>query len=995
MATHSPTQFPMATAVYNKLEEGDQVDYCDDWYETVLTYDVITREIDKKDFSRYIKYKRKVYAEEDICDDDLAEVFHEDFKLFTKNEFATVHQLDARQLRKTLRIKGLNITMSGADAQSGLYEQAQRTNSVPWTMEQAKEIMKGDDFNTIKFSSKKIEKMIKDGNERDDDNPPDDDDDPDDEDGRGGRNSRGNRRERSNDGKDRKNSPYVPNALLNLQKFYSPDEKYEGDDDNFDYKLSIFYEIARRAELPTEQFYQAFPMMLKGSALSFYHSSRDDLPDTFKSLCEYMKQEFEGVQYERNMLAQWNAITLTTVRKSNKDKTLGESFNIMAKELRSLQMRLQKEMRDPIHMHNKLMLACQGVPACDFACFNPAKDVPGFIQQLKQAIATWEKSHKNGRFDLLCGPKISNTQSSYSRNNSPDTRAPQGRNNNFVRKCWICKKEGCRSTKHTPQEQEEHKQKWRNRFSTGSNNSFKKRYDQWLVEVEGEEEEEDRDQEMATFFSVDGRKVVEKLATCALQHALFGEKAYGKADGKAFEEAFHTSEKYSDKEFFGICIDTGAARRSTVGNGQFKAWQKVSDAVIDTSRAGAANVKFGKEKKGRLRSDLLTFRCLLELKIAFDNRVNILHTPDGEFPVYRRNDHPFLLWKINFNGFIQDSIQRNECYLTDVDLRQLHRRFGHPSARKFHKVLQRAGYDESHSAIKHLTKYCEHCQLHGKSPGRFKFSLQDDTEFNHTILVDVMYIANQPILHIVDEATRYQAARWLENMTAKNAWDALRACWIDVYVGPPDYIVHDAGKNFFSKEFTQNATSMAIATKCVPVEAHNSIGLVERYHKPLKRAYHIINEEMSGFELAKDMILQMAVKAINDTVGPDGIVPTLLVYGTYPRMTTIDAPAAIKGSINAIIKPKKQIPLVICIDSKSLYELLTKLGTTAEKRLMIDIMSLRQSYERREITEIKWIDGNSNPADAMTKDRPCQALKDLIDTNKLIIKESQWVERGD
>ncbi|RAL59253.1 hypothetical protein DID88_006967 [Monilinia fructigena] len=108
MATHSPTQFSMATAVYNKLEEGDQVDYCDDWYETVLTYDVITREIDKKDFSRYIKYKRKVYAEEDICDDDLAEVFHEDFKLFTKNEFATVHQLDARQLRKTLRIEGLD-----------------------------------------------------------------------------------------------------------------------------------------------------------------------------------------------------------------------------------------------------------------------------------------------------------------------------------------------------------------------------------------------------------------------------------------------------------------------------------------------------------------------------------------------------------------------------------------------------------------------------------------------------------------------------------------------------------------------------------------------------------------------------------------------------------------------------------------------------------------------------------------------------------------------
>jgi hypothetical protein len=35
-------------------------------------------------------------------------------------------------------------------------------------------------------------------------------------------------------------------------------------------------------------------------------------------------------------------------------------------------------------------------------------------------------------------------------------------------------------------------------------------------------------------------------------------------------------------------------------------------------------------------------------------------------------------------------------------------------------------------------------------------------------------------------------------------------------------------------------------------------------------------------------MLQMAVKAINDLAGPDGIVPTLLVFGAYPRLTKID-----------------------------------------------------------------------------------------------------------
>jgi len=35
----------------------------------------------------------------------------------------------------------------------------------------------------------------------------------------------------------------------------------------------------------------------------------------------------------------------------------------------------------------------------------------------------------------------------------------------------------------------------------------------------------------------------------------------------------------------------------------------------------------------------------------------------------------------------------------------------------------------------------------------------------------------------------------------------------------------------------------------------------------------------------------MAVKAVNDTAGPDGLVPTLLVFGAYPRMTKLDPPA--------------------------------------------------------------------------------------------------------
>jgi hypothetical protein len=60
---------------------------------------------------------------------------------------------------------------------------------------------------------------------------------------------------------------------------------------------------------------------------------------------------------------------------------------------------------------------------------------------------------------------------------------------------------------------------------------------------------------------------------------------------------------------------------------------------------------------------------------------------------------------------------------------------------------------------------------------------------------------------------------------------------------------------------------------------------------------------------------------------------------------------------------------------------------------MIDVMCLRQAYERRQITEVKWIDGESNPADAMTKGKACTALTSLIDTNKIDLQAIGWVER--
>jgi hypothetical protein len=146
-----------------------------------------------------------------------------------------------------------------------------------------------------------------------------------------------------------------------------------------------------------------------------------------------------------------------------------------------------------------------------------------------------------------------------------------------------------------------------------------------------------------------------------------------------------------------------------------------------------------------------------------------------------------------------------------------------------------------------------------------------------------MYINGKLVLYAVNEAILFHAARFLADMQARTIWNIFKAIWIDTYIGPPDIMVTDAGKNFKSSEFVANARILAIEIEEVPVEAHNSIGKIEQYHGPLKRAFEIITADL-GISLAPEYVLQMAVKAVNDTAGHDDLVPTFLVFGTYSRL---------------------------------------------------------------------------------------------------------------
>jgi len=124
------------------------------------------------------------------------------------------------------------------------------------------------------------------------------------------------------------------------------------------------------------------------------------------------------------------------------------------------------------------------------------------------------------------------------------------------------------------------------------------------------------------------------------------------------------------------------------------------------------------------------------------------------------------------------------------------------------------------------------------------------------------------------------------------------------------------------------------------------------------------------------------------------ITRSVLASEAYGMVAGVDTAYALASTL--MITERLHLPptpTIVCTDSYSLYEYLVELGTTKDKCLMIDIMALRQSYERRELHEVRWIHGDDNLADGFTKTAPNRALERFVDDNRALVRMEGWVSR--
>ena len=300
--------------------------------------------------------------------------------------------------------------------------------------------------------------------------------------------------------------------LTALAKMYTSEEKYGGSPtESLSYKFTIFMDLCTRAGIPQQTVQTAFPTMLKSMALEYYYSSCQGIGLTVQQLFDRFQGHFEGEEHRRNMLRQWNSINLKGLFRTSPEKNKGTVFNEMILQLRQIQRGLDYEFQSDTALRNKIVMSCSNIPACNVAILQQTTTIAGLINNIYAAIENNEEAMKAEKSDPL-GPTTYFTDRKYY-TNRPFNRPPPSSspsNNGFQKKkCFVCGKTGCWSTKHTDKERQESRNKFAKRFTS----SIDKRYDSYIQEYEGQEEENVEDFEALTLDIQDDLEEAENFVT--------------------------------------------------------------------------------------------------------------------------------------------------------------------------------------------------------------------------------------------------------------------------------------------------------------------------------------------------------------------------------------------------------------------------------------------------------------------------------------------------
>ncbi len=636
-------------------------------------------------------------------------------------------------------------------------------------------------------------------------------------------------------------------GVAGLMKSYHGRKQFSGAfDEDLNSALELYDIMTRMCHLSDSEKAEAMPVMLKDDALNFYMTTTKP-GDSFNTISQRFIDHYMTPEQRNRVLILWQSLRLSTEMRENPEKSELEVFRCVATRLSQLQRQLSESYRKDEFLRDQIIIAADTGQIQQ----SMRERVPKIAADAQNRIATFLSSEKHSAGSFIASNGVDGAN--FSTGHKFGGRARKNlKGFNKGRRSFskwlaahkgyfLCRKDHRARDHHSPAEVKE------------AVNKLKLKYPRAMVTMDdlamvvgeitdmvdttsGSDEDDGSDTSEELEHSANiavceegyGTRTEMHFANVAFMHG----RSFSRDLDKELMAMYTDLNEGEETKFKGLYIDTCANRSSVMSYAQYTAYCEEFQVPVcieresirplhgiggNSSPIGTANIPVPFRDLNlvidvRFQIVKDNVPSLLCMKDMLDNGLDI-SILDSEIR-YKHLSQPLELK----NYFLIHKWKRGDIgysLYTEAELKKLHKSFGHPSVSALVNVLKRARPNEMSSevqkTISDIVKTCLTCSVHASRPKRFKLTVgTDDLRFNHIVAIDITYISNKPILHVVDEATHYNAALFLTKISSETVCRALLKCWSQIYLGPPDFLRVDQGSQFVSKEFTENAEADGI-----------------------------------------------------------------------------------------------------------------------------------------------------------------------------------------
>ena len=227
-----------------------------------------------------------------------------------------------------------------------------------------------------------------------------------------------------------------------------------------------------------------------------------------------------------------------------------------------------------------------------------------------------------------------------------------------------------------------------------------------------------------------------------------------------------------------------------------------------------------------------------------------------------------------------------------VNLKKLHRVFGHPCHQKMEQLMKDSG--ESDSVIikmmKKIQEKCSVCAKYKRKPSKPKVAFAKAREVNETVSIDLKPVSSllgtkddRQIVYMMDEFSKFTAAGISKNKEAEEVVKIILDKWCLQLMGyPRRSFFADNGTEFKKSTLEELARRLGVKIELTPSYSPWSNGSNERRHGAVNLTVRKLMEDDK--DLSLENALQHSIWARNMEIGKLGRSPFQIVFGRAPGL---------------------------------------------------------------------------------------------------------------